>query len=180
MANIMSKTGQNGKKNESDDILEALLDDPTKSVREIAKDLNTYRQKVWRRKKKLEDEHVIWGYTAVIDEMKLNNVRFLILMKTRPMSEGLAELMTNRVAKGEPRKQGVRLINLCYVNGEFDWILIFSAPDHSIARRYYDTLRLLYDEFLLEKPLMVNVDFCMVADGKTNPDLKQIFDFIPK
>ena len=34
-----------------DKILQALIDDPTISVREMSKELDSYRQKVWRRKK---------------------------------------------------------------------------------------------------------------------------------
>ncbi len=160
------------------DVLEYLLDDPTKSVRNIAKEMGSYRQMVWRKKKELEDEHVIWGYTAVVNDSKLNRVSYIVLMKTKPMSEGLAELIIKRLVKEAPRKEGVRQINLCYVNGEYDWVMRFSAPSHAIARKYYDILRLMYDEYLLEKPVMIDVSFCLVAEGKINPEIKLLYDFV--
>ena len=162
-----------------DDILDALLKDPTVSVMEIAKKLKTYRQKVWRKKKKLEEEKVIWGYTAVLDETKLNHVIYIILFKTKPINQDLVNLLIGRITREEPRRQGVHLINLCYVNGEYDWLLKFSASDHAMARRYYDSIRLFYDEFLFEKPVMIDVNFCMVREGKNNPDMKKLYEFIP-
>ena len=67
-------------------VLEQLYKDPTRSDREIAKKIDSYRQKVWRERKKLERKNVIWGYSAVVDETKLNYVIYLILFNTKPMS----------------------------------------------------------------------------------------------
>jgi DNA-binding Lrp family transcriptional regulator len=160
-------------------ILSALLADPTRSDMEIAEELGTYRQKVWRKKKQLEDDGIIWGYTAVLDEKRLGHVCYIVLMKTKPMSEGLVEILLKRLTGEEPRKQNVRLTNFFYVNGEFDWVLRFSAPDHATARRYYDTLRMLYDDYLLDKPVMIDVNMCLVSEGKRNPEIASLHDFIP-
>lgn len=161
-------------------VLEWLLDDPTRSVRDIAKEMGTYRQKVWRKKKRYEDEHVIWGYTAVINESKMNYVVYIILMKSKPIDKELADLLIKRLVREEPRKENVRLINLSYVNGEFDWILKFSAPDHPTARKYYDTIRRLYEKWLLEKPVMIDVSFRLAEEGKVNPEIKNLYNFISK
>lgn len=160
-------------------ILAALLADPTRSDMEIAEELGTYRQKVWRKKKQLEDDDIIWGYTAVLDEKKLGHVCYIVLMKTKPMSEGLVDILLKRLTGEEPRKQNVRLTNFFYVNGEFDWVLRFSAPDHATARRYYDTLRMIYGDYLLDKPVMIDVNMCLVSEGKRNPEIMSLHDFIP-
>ena len=162
-----------------DKILAALLEDPTRSDAEIAKSLGTYRQKIWRRRKKLEEDKTIWGYTAVMDETGLNHVSHMILMKTKTMNRELVELLVQRISKGEPAKQNVRLVNMCYVNGEYDWVMRFTAPDHATARKYYETLRLLYSEHLQEKPVMVDVNICLVSEGKMNPNLNHLFDYVP-
>lgn len=168
------------KKNDKDrKILDALLSDPTRSDMKIAEELGTYRQKVWRKKKQLEDDGIIWGYTAVLDEKRLGHVSYIVLMKTKPMNEGLVSLLLKRLMGEEPRKQNVRLTNFFYVNGEFDWVLRFSAPDHATARRYYDTLRMLYDEYLLDKPVMIDVNMCLVSEGKRNPQIVALYEFIP-
>jgi DNA-binding Lrp family transcriptional regulator len=173
------KTTKSNKIAYDNKILHALLEDPTKSLRDIAKDLKSYRQKIWRVKKKLEDENVIWGYTAVIDERKLNHVSYLMLLKMKPMSKELVDIMLGRLYRKAQEKQNVRLQDLWNVNGEYDWVLRFAAPDTMTARRYYDTIRLVYDEYLLEKPVMIDLNFCLVTEGKMNPDLEKLSEFIP-
>jgi DNA-binding Lrp family transcriptional regulator len=155
------------------------MDDPTGSMRDMAARLRSNRQRVWRQKRTLEDEHVVWGYTAVVDESKVGHVLYLVLMKLKPMDRALVELITRRLRTGQPHKQDVRLMNLLYVNGEFDLIAMFSAPDHVTARRYYDSLRISYDEFLLAKPVIVDVNFSLIQNGKVNPELSRLEEFVP-
>jgi DNA-binding Lrp family transcriptional regulator len=175
--NMLKETSISNKK--ADSVLKWLIKDPTKSVREVAKKLGSYRQRVWREKKKLEDDGVIWGYTAIVDESRMNFVLYITLLKMKPMSKELVELIVGRVQEGKPETQNVRLINVLYVNGEYDWIIMFSAPDHAMARRYYDSLRLAYEEYLLEKPVIIDVNFPLVREGKINPKIKQLYSFVP-
>jgi DNA-binding Lrp family transcriptional regulator len=160
-------------------ILEQLYKDPTRSDREIAKKIDSYRQKVWRERKKLERKKIIWGYTAVVDESKLNHVVYLILFNAKPMSRKLADLIIQRITKDEAQQQKVRLINVLYLNGGFDWLIMFSAPDHATARRYYDSLRVVYARYMLEKPVIVDVNFLLVREGKINPEIEKLEDFVP-
>ncbi len=159
-------------------IIDALLTDPTRSMRELARDLKSYRQTIWRNKKRMEEENLIWGYTAVIDESKQGKVTFLVLMKMKPMMGEMADKMVNRIRKNEPGRKNIRLIDAFQVNGEYDWIIRFSAQDHTTARIYYDTLRAVYGEYLLEKPVLVDVNFILVAEGKKNPELNKLFDLV--
>jgi len=161
------------------EILHALLEDPTKSARIIAKELKSYRQKIWREKKKLEDEKVIWGYTAVVNERKLNHFSYVMLLKMKPMSKEMVDIMLKRLREKAQEKQNVRLQDLWIVNGVYDWVLRFSAPNHATARRYYDTIRSVYDNYLLEKPIIIDINFCVVSEGKVNPDLEELYEFIP-
>lgn len=163
-----------------DKILQAFIDDPTKSVREMSKELDSYRQKVWRRKKKLENENVIWGYTSVIDESKLNHVMYLVLMKMEPMSKELAEVLIKRLVQKIPQKQHVNLLNVLYINGQYDLIVMFTAADHAIARKYYDSLRKEYKSHLLEKPVIVDVNFSLCREGKINPEIEKLYEFVPE
>jgi DNA-binding Lrp family transcriptional regulator len=176
---MSKKTSKSNKIKFDNEILHALLEDPTRSSRIIAKELKTYRQKIWREKKKLEEEHIIWGYTAVVDYEKLNYIPYILLLKMKPMSKELVDLMLKRLYGKEQEKHHIRLRDFWIVNGEYDWVIKFSAPDHATARKYYDTIRLLYDEYLLTKPVMVDVNFCLVAEGKTNPEVEKLRNFIP-
>jgi len=145
----------------------------------MAKDLGTYRQLIWRMRRNLEKDKVIWGYTAVVDERKLNHVMYVILMKLGPMTRDLAQLIIERMVTRAPNKQNVRLLNVLYVNGEFDLLVMFTAPDHASARRYFDSLRIAYKDFLVERPIIVDVNFPIIREGKVNPELKKLHDFVP-
>ncbi len=160
-------------------LLDYLVEDPTRSVRQTSEDLHANRQRVWRQKRAMEEDNVIWGYSAVVDEVKLDRVLYLVMMKLRPMDRDLVSLITERLRTGAPHKQDIRLVNLLYVNGEYDLIAMFSAPDHVTARRYYDSLRVSYDGFLLAKPVIVDVNFILIRNGKMNPELSRLEDFIP-
>jgi DNA-binding Lrp family transcriptional regulator len=162
------------------EVLQHLLDDPTRSVKDLAKRMRTYRQKVWREKKQLEDEHIVWGYTAVVDESKLDQGLHMMLFKGKPMDKDFVDLFTGRICKNEFGKMGIRLINVLYVNGEYDFIIMFSAPTVTIARRYFDCLRSVYGEYLLEKPQMININFQAIREGKRNPELRKLYDFVPE
>ena len=141
--------------------------------------MGSYRQKIWRERKRLENENIVWGYTAIVNESKYNYVVYLVLLKLKPMSKELADLMTRRKRSHEPEKQNIRLINVLFVNGEYDCLIMFSAPNHATARRYYDSLRIAYGEFLLEKPAIVDVNFALVREGKKNPELMKLYEFVP-
>jgi hypothetical protein len=63
--------------------------------------------------------------------------------------------------------------------GEYDWILMFSAQNHATARRYYNSLRVVYENYLLEKPVIVDVNFSLVREGKINPQIQKLHEFVP-
>jgi len=164
---------------DKDPIYRALLEDPTASDHAIAKRTGSYRQKVWRMRKQLEDEGLVWGYTPVVDEEPLHRVLAMITMKMRPISNEFADIIIGRIKRKDPERQDVRLLNVLFVSGEYDWMIMFSAPDHASARRYYESLRLAYHEHLLEKPVIVDVSFPLVREGKMNPKMKELYGFIP-
>jgi hypothetical protein len=56
--------------------------------------------------------------------------------------------------------------------------LMFSASDQATARRYYASIRLTYKQFLLEKPLLIDVSFCIIRDGKPNPEVERLYEFV--
>jgi hypothetical protein len=110
----------------------------------------------------------------------MGNVIYLIMMKMKPMTRGLADVIYRRVKNNEMSKSNVRLIDAFHVNGEFDWILRFSAPDHATARKYYDAIRVIYEEYLIEKPVIVDVNFILKAEGMKNPEIEKLYNFVPE
>jgi len=170
---------RNTKIHGNNEILNMLLKDPRKSASEIADELKTYRQKVWREIKKLEKKNAIWGYTAVIDEGKIGWKSFIILIKMKPISKKQVDLQIKRLLNNEPEKLSTKLVDFFYINGTYDWIIIFTAEDWATARKYYDSLRIGYREFLREKPELTEIIFPIVRYGKKNPEIEKLRDFVP-
>ena len=170
---------QDSKNDTEMNLLNLLLEDPTIGINEMAKKLNINRQTIWRIKKKLEKNRTIWGYTAIIDRSKLNERVYLIFGKTKPINKRLVDKMVNRLLENKPHQENIHTIDMFYVSGDYDWILRFSAPDHLTAKKYFNTLREIYADQLLEKPVLIDIDFCLIAEGKKNPELKKLYDFIP-
>ncbi len=168
------------RKNIDEAILRELVRDPTRSNSDIAEIVGTYRQKVWRVRRELEEEGIIWGYTAVFGEGDKAGNTYFILLKMKPLDKELARLMINRVTGREQEKQNVRFLNVMYVSGEYDWMVMFQSKDHRGAKRYYESLRTAYGDHLLEKPVLVEVNYSLVREGKENPNLEELANFVPK
>jgi len=160
-------------------ILNELLKDPTRSLEEIAKACGSYRQKVWREKRKLEESEAVWGYTAVVDENEIDWKSFLLLIKLKPLTADQAQLLIRRHLTNAPGELNIRLMDTYYLNGKYDLLVIFAAPNWMIARKYYDSIRLEYDPYLEERPEIIDIAFSLIRWGKVNPNINRLRDFIP-
>ncbi len=163
----------------NEDLINELLKNPKQTFSEIAEKFDTYRQKIWRKVKELEKNRTIWGYTAVIDEEKMGWKSFIILMKMEPISKEQVDLLMERVVSHKAEKCSARVVDSFYMNGTYDWIIVFAAKDWATARKYYDTIRREYKEFLREKPELIDIMFSLTRYGKINPNIDKIRDFIP-
>lgn len=160
------------------DILDQLLIDARQSLQKIAEKCDTYRQKVWREQKDLEESHTIWGYTAVVDEEKLGWRLFMVFLKTRPMTPEFAQRQIRRLREDVPGTMAVRLIDVYYLTGTYDWVVVFAAKNWATARKYFDNIRKEYWDFTVEKPEMSSVAFTSIRWGKVNPELERLTEFV--
>ena len=74
----------------------------------------------------------------------------------------------------------MNLLNVLYINGQYDLMVMFTASNHAIARKYNDSLRKEYKSHLLEKPVIVDVNFSLCREGKINPEIENLYEFIPE
>jgi DNA-binding Lrp family transcriptional regulator len=160
-------------------ILNELLKDPTRSLEEIARACGSYRQKVWREKRKMEDGQAIWGYTAVVDENEIDWKSFILLIKLKPLTSDQAKLLIRRHLTNAPGELNTRLMDTYYLNGKYDLLVIFAAPNWMTARKYYDSIRLEYEEYLEDRPEIIDVAFSLIRWGKVNPNIQKLKEFIP-
>ncbi len=160
-------------------ILNELLRDPTRSLEEIARACGSYRQKVWREKKKMEDSGAVWGYTAVVDEDAIDWKAFILLLKFKPLTQDQADLLIRRHVTNAPGELDIRLMDTYYLNGIYDLLVIFAAPDWITARKYYDSIRIEYERFLEARPEIIDVAFSLIRWGKVHPSIERLKEFIP-
>jgi len=156
-----------------------LLRDPTRSLEEIARACGSYRQKVWREKKKMEDSGAVWGYTAVVDEDAIDWKAFILLLKFKPLTQDQADLLIRRHLTNAPGELDIRLMDTYYLNGIYDLLVIFAAPDWITARKYYDSIRIEYERFLEARPEIIDVAFSLIRWGKVHPTIERLKEFIP-
>jgi DNA-binding Lrp family transcriptional regulator len=153
-----------------------LIDDPTRSLSDFAKKLQMSRQTIWREKKNFENTNTIWGYSAIIDESKINHVMYVVLSKAKPGTKEHVKRLIDDLRNNIP--PDIRLISSYYTSGEFDGVTIYSAPTHQVARRYYEHFRVLFADLLAERPLLLELSFKMYEGGKLNPEIEKLYDVI--
>ena len=159
--------------------MERLIENPTTSSKQMAEELGITRQKLWREKKRLEDENVVWGYTAIVDPTKKGHNLYVLLFKSKALTSDAANLSIGRVRGGDALKEGVRIIDVLFINGPYDILLIFSAPDRQTARRYLENLKSIFKDHLLERPRLMDVTFPIVLGNKRNPEMEKFRDLVP-
>lgn len=148
------------------------------SIEKIAKKCGFSRQKVWRIKKRLENNNTIWGYNAVVDDDKLGLKRYLILLKrtNKPVSGKQLEIITTRKLKSDLMKLGVNVECSFYLHGSFDWFLCVTADSIRDVKRFIEGFTRMFNDVISDIKIQ-EVIFQVEKNNFTNPNLDQIKDF---
>ena len=159
-------------------IIEELRKNANKSINDIAKTCGFSRQKVWRIIKNMEKNHTIWGYTAVVDEEKLDKKSYIILMKrtNRPVSQELINKIVKRDLAKKGKKMGIEIANSIFTHGVYDWVIFFNANDIRAAKSFVEEVNKLYGGYVSEVHLIEKM-FSAVSCGVTNPEIEKLNDF---
>ncbi len=158
-------------------VVNELLSDCKRSLSTLAASCGMGKQRVWRRIKKLEDSNTIWGYSPVIDEAKLGYDLYLALIKGGAFTEEAAEKIIERHKDPQAVGRGhVQLIESYYLNGLYDWVLVFAAPSIADAKKYCWYLQRVYGDFIRNVELL-EVMFPAIHGGTVNPELGQLTEF---
>jgi len=159
-------------------ILNELSKNANKSINDIAKNCHFSRQKVWRVIKNLENNNTIWGYTAVLNYEKLNRKNYMMLIKrtNEPITQKLINDIVTRNISKEVKEKGIDISCSFYTNGNYDWVICFSANQVKEAKWFVEYFNRLYEGFLSETHLM-EVMFSAVRSGMKNPEIEKLSDF---
>jgi DNA-binding Lrp family transcriptional regulator len=160
-------------------ILSELVKNSNQNIETIAKHSGFSRQKTWRIIQQLEENHIIWGYTAIVDEQKQGLQKFILLIKRsmqRIDDETADQIASNRLIK-EYVKLGINVESSYYINGEYDWELIFTVPDLITAKKFTDALFQEYPGIISKIDLM-QVLMTKRSHNILNPEKMKLKEFL--
>jgi DNA-binding Lrp family transcriptional regulator len=169
----MPKNGKISIEADEQKIIDQLVKDSRQSPHEIAKKLGFSRQKVWRIIKKLEKDKIIWGYTTVVDENSIEYNTYYALVKSKGLLYEVVDKLVKRIQEKNSEKMGIKLLGAVYINGTFDWLVIFSAKDIMDAKKFTGYILKEYGNNTVEIELLESV-FTLLRFGKINPDIDKI------
>ena len=144
----------------------------------IAKRCGFSRQKVWRIVKRLEKNKTIWGYSAIIDEEKLNIKRYIMLIKrsSAPATKAFDKII-DLTAHKKGLEIGVEIECSSYLHGEYDWMIIFTTNDIKNAKRFNEIVNKEYNNIIREIHIIEDI-FSVKKCGQVNPELNKLKEFI--
>lgn len=174
----MAKNSKETMKNDELRVLTYLEQSGNESIDVIAKKFRFSRQKVWRIIKKLEEQKIIWGYTAISDEKEKHLKHFTALVKKSalPLDDDVKkEILTDKI-DNHP-KGLVSIENIYFTHGLCDMIFTFYAPDVITAKRFLSLTFFRFQKFVKEYTLIETL-FPLRKQGLKNPKIKEIYDYI--
>jgi Lrp/AsnC family leucine-responsive transcriptional regulator len=160
-------------------ILVELKQNAKGGIESIAKKCGFSRQKVWRIIKRLEENRMIWGYTAVVDETRnqLNHYTLLIKRTTTRLDEKTINIIISRKLEEMVSDMDVTVESSYYVHGEYDWILTFTATNIVHAKKFCESLLTLHPGVISKTSLLETLFF--VKDHYIlNPESKKLKEFL--
>lgn len=158
-------------------VIKLLTTRANESIDRIAKQCGFSRQKVWRIIKKLEENHTIWGYHAVVDEEKMEMKTYVLLMKAsvKPM-KNFTDLAIKREAGILGEKMGIEVVCSLYLHGTYDWLTVILARDTKHALQYSHLISRTYPDYI-EDLVVLESMFPMKKCGFLNPNMEKLRDF---
>jgi DNA-binding Lrp family transcriptional regulator len=160
-------------------ILVELQKNSNQSIDTIAHTCGFSRQKVWRSIKRLEQDHIIWGYAAIVDEEKQDRRSYVLTIKktTIPIDEKTARLIGSPFLQEIGAKEGIIIEHSLYCHGEYDWIIIFTADDLRQAKRFSELLYTAYPGYIAKVNLTETL-FWTRKQRIFNPEAKKFKELL--
>jgi DNA-binding Lrp family transcriptional regulator len=160
-------------------VIKELLKSSGQSIEIIAKRCGFSRQKVWRIINRLEESHIIWGYTTVIDEEKLGRNGFILLLKrsAKPMhADALENVVTGKFAD-DIANIGVDVVSSMYTHGVYDWIVCFVAKDIKQAKKVTGYFLEEFEGYIADIVLLEEL-FPLRRSRVLNPEPQKLNEFV--
>jgi DNA-binding Lrp family transcriptional regulator len=176
---IMPKSSKEQINEDEKKILAELQKNSKENIDNIAERCGFSRQKVWRIIKRLEKDHIIWGYTAIVDEEKQDLKHYIILIKrtSLPIDEKLADKIVTRKLESLASKRGVKVESSLYIHGVYDWMVYFTTKDTKQAKKFCEIFNRLYKGYIAELNLLETM-FPFKKQGFFNPEAEGLKEYL--
>lgn len=160
-------------------ILAELQKNSNESIDTIAKHCGFSRQKVWRTIKQLEKNRLIWGYTAIIDNGKIGQKHFILLLKRKQkgFEEKIVDTLLSRTFEDTVSKMGIIIETSSYIHGEYDWITTFTASGIRQAKQFCNSVQIAYPN-VFERFVLIETLFNIKKQNILNPDAKKLKELL--
>jgi len=159
-------------------VLNVIEQHAKESVDEIAKRCGVSRQKIWRIIKRLEENKMIWGYSAIADAEGKNLKYFILLLKrsTLPLDDAMRKEVT--LAKLDNRfPNGIKIDDILITHGMHDAVVTFYAPDIVTAKKVVDGLFGGLGKYFESYEILETL-FPIRKNGFKNPQIKKLVEYI--
>ncbi len=159
-------------------VIAELQKNAKENIDDISKNCGFSRQKVWRIIKGLEENKTIWGYTAIVNDEKINMNRYVMLIKKSVAQiDNAVEKIVKLIMQKKGEEIGVNIDYSLYLHGEYDWMLIFTAKDIKHAKRFSEILISQYSDVIKDVKLMETL-FSVQKAGIINPEVGKLKEFL--
>jgi DNA-binding Lrp family transcriptional regulator len=159
-------------------VIRELQKNSKESIDKIAKKCGFSRQKIWRVVRRLEKNKTIWGYTAIVDNEKLDLRHYIILIeKTMKPIEKVANTIVTREIEREADEIGITIHASHYLHGRYDWQICFTAENITRAKKFCETLYIIYGPNIKELDLL-EIIFSVKEGSIQNPHLEELKTFL--
>ncbi len=159
LINYMNNQNNAQNSNIEGKILKELQKNCRLNLDEIGKKCGCSRYKVARIMKKLEENNIIVGYSAVINPTKTNLSYFILLVKrtSHPFDEDMIKKIPFTREVDFVPNVNVNSIATLYVHGTFDWVLAFTAPNIADAKEFCNKIFKYYSKYIESLELLTIV-----------------------
>ncbi len=174
----MVKSSREQIKKDEQKILEQLQQNSNESIEIIARNCGFSRQKVWRLIKRLEKNKTIWTYTAVVDDVRLNQKKFILLLRrtNQPVKKDQLESVISGKLKEEFKKIGI-WIDCCFMtHGWYDFVILVTTEDVRRIKLLEESINKMFSENIAELMVLESV-FPLQKSRCDNPNLENIVQY---
>ena len=145
---------------------------------ELSKKVGMSRQTLQKTIRRLEEDHIIWGYVPVVNLHKIGKKLFITLIKTTPKiaKDKILEILPIE-RNGMLKQEGITLIYTGFTHGYFDWVVIFAANDIVQASKTMRDIEHKLSDFIEDLQILeelMPIRFC----GVLNPDYEKDLNYI--